>query len=168
MQTFDLLLSDEAATGSWGATLARALAAQPLAKQAFVVHLAGNLGAGKTAMARAILRGLGFSGSVKSPTFTLVEPYNLPNFPIYHFDLYRFSSSYQWFDAGFDDILAGPGLMLLEWPENAVGALAAPDLLLELEPTDVDDQRRLRVRAYSEAGQRCLSSTMTDPAAPGA
>lgn len=142
----------------WAAALARALATQPLAKQAFVVHLSGDLGAGKTAVARAILRELGFAGAVKSPTFSLVEPYNLPNFSVYHFDLYRFSSSDQWFDAGFDDILAGPGLMLLEWPEKASGALAAPDLLLELEPTDRDGQRRLRAHAQTEAGRQCLSA----------
>jgi tRNA threonylcarbamoyladenosine biosynthesis protein TsaE len=89
----------------------------------------------------------------------LVEPYNLPNFPIYHFDLYRFSSSDQWFDAGFDDILAGPGLMLLEWPEKAAGALAAPDLELVLEAGERDDERRLRASAGTEAGRQCLNAT---------
>lgn len=158
------LLPDEAATAAWGASLARALDADLLSKQAFVVHLRGDLGAGKTALARAILRGSGFSGAVKSPTFALLEPYNLTNFPAYHFDLYRFSSSDQWFDAGFGDILAGPGLMLLEWPEKAADALGAPDLLLELTPTDHDGERRLRALAGSEAGRRCLSSIAPDPA----
>jgi tRNA threonylcarbamoyladenosine biosynthesis protein TsaE len=167
MHTIELLLPDEAATIRWAAALARALAAQPLAKQAFVVHLSGDLGAGKTAMARAILRELGFPGAVKSPTFSLVEPYNLPNFPIYHFDLYRFSSSDQWSDAGFDDILAGPGLMLLEWPENAAGALAAPDLLLELEATDRDCERRLRAWAQTEGGRQCLIAATADLTPPG-
>lgn len=156
MKSLDLLLPDEAATRDLAAILAHALAAQPLAKQAFVVHLSGDLGSGKTATVRAILRELGFSGPVKSPTFSLMEPYNHLNFPIYHFDLYRFSSSDQWFDAGFDDIFAGPGLMLLEWPEKAAGALAPPDLLLELEATGQGDQRRLRARANTEAGHQCL------------
>lgn len=150
--------ADEAGTLALARALARALLTQPLATQAFVVHLTGDLGAGKTALARGILRELGFSGAVKSPTFALLEPYNLPKFTVYHFDLYRFSSSDQWFDAGFDDILAGPGLMLLEWPEKAAGALAVPDLLLELAPTDVDGERRIRVHAYTEAGRQCLTA----------
>ena len=168
MAIADLLLADEAATNRWAAALADALAAEPLAEQSVVVHLSGDLGTGKTALARAILRQLGFEGAVKSPTFTLLEPYNLPNFSVYHFDLYRFSSSDQWFDAGFDDILAGPGLMLLEWPENAAGALAAPDLLLELEATGLDDRRRLRVRAQTEAGRQCLARMTSAPAVPEA
>ena len=166
METVDLVLPDASATAAWAAALARALAAEPLAEQAFVVHLSGDLGAGKTALARGILRGLCFSGAVKSPTFTLVEPYNLPNFPIYHFDLYRFSSSDQWFDAGFDDIFASPGLMLLEWPEKAVGALATPDLLLRLDATGEDDQRRLHAQAFSDRGRRCLSRASSGALSP--
>lgn len=166
MQSVDLILQDEAATAAWAAALARALAAEPLSKQAFVIFLRGDLGAGKTALARAILRGLGFSGAVKSPTFALLEPYNLANFDVYHFDLYRFSSSEQWFDAGFDDIFAAPGLMLLEWPEKAAGVLSQPDLLLSLEPTEREGERRLVARACSEAGLRCLSVITSDRQAP--
>jgi len=156
MDIANLILPDEEATARWAGLLADALAAEPLAEQPVVVHLSGDLGAGKTALARAILRKLGFAGPVKSPTFSLVEPYNLPNFSIYHFDLYRFSSGEQWFDAGFDDILAGPGLMLLEWPEKAAGAIAAPDLLLELVATG-NDRRRLHARAFTDSGRRCLN-----------
>jgi tRNA threonylcarbamoyladenosine biosynthesis protein TsaE len=163
MDIADLILPDEAATIRWGGVLAEAVAAEPLAEQPFVIHLSGDLGAGKTALARAMLRKLGFSGPVKSPTFTLVEPYNLPNFSIYHFDLYRFSTGDQWFDAGFDDILAGPGLMLLEWPEKGAGAIGTPDLLLELVATD-DDRRRLHARAFTEGGRRCLNRIARAPA----
>ena len=158
MATADLLLADEAAANRWAAALADALAAEPLAEQSVVVHLSGDLGTGKTALARAILRQLGFEGAVKSPTFTLLEPYNLPNFSVYHFDLYRFSSGEQWYDAGFDDVLAAPGLTLLEWPEKAAGALGTPDLLLELVAPGDDDRRRLHARAFTEAGRRCLTS----------
>jgi tRNA threonylcarbamoyladenosine biosynthesis protein TsaE len=157
METFDLLLPDEAATALWGGALAGALAAEPLAEQSFVVHLRGDLGTGKTAMARAILRGLGFAGAVKSPTFTLLETYNLTKFMVYHFDLYRFSSSGEWFDSGFDDIMAAPGLVLLEWPEKAAGVLADPDLLLELTAAADDDARLLHARAFSGGGRRCLT-----------
>jgi len=151
MDTLDLLLPDEAATARWGSALADALAAEPLAEQSVVVHLSGDLGAGKTAVARAILRGFGFQGAVKSPTFTLLETYNLTNFIVYHFDLYRFSASDEWFDAGFDDVMASPGLVLLEWPEKAAGVLAAPDLLLELAAAAGEDERRLHAHAFQGA-----------------
>ena len=125
-------LADERQTGRWAQALARALPSQNLERQALIVTLRGDLGAGKTTLARYLLRGLGVQGRIKSPTFALVESYNLPKFPVYHFDLYRFSTPDQWFDAGFDDIFAGAGLMLVEWPEQAVGALPAADLDLRL------------------------------------
>ncbi len=167
-------LRDEAGTRRFATLLARALEQIPLSEQAFAVHLSGDLGAGKTALARHLLRQLGFSGPVKSPTFTLLEPYNSPAFNAYHFDLYRFSSPDQWFDAGFDDIIASPGLSLIEWPENAAGALPAPDLRLRLDAVDepggcadagasatddpgIGEARELRVDAFGETAARCLS-----------
>lgn len=157
-------LPEEAATQAWGAALARALDPELLSKQSFVVHLSGDLGAGKTALARAVLRAAGFEGPVKSPTFALLEPYNLTNFSAYHFDLYRFSSSEQWFDAGFDDVLAAPGLVLVEWPEKAADALGEPDLRLGLAPTRREGERRLHARAFGEAGRRCLTRLRADRA----
>ena len=157
-------LPDEAATGTWGAALARALDPELLCKQAFAVHLSGDLGAGKTALVRAVLRAAGFGGPVKSPTFALLEPYNLAKFSAYHFDLYRFSSSEQWFDAGFDDVLAAPGLVLVEWPEKAADALGTPDLRILLAPTRRDGERRLRACAFGEAGCQCLNRLRTDQA----
>jgi tRNA threonylcarbamoyladenosine biosynthesis protein TsaE len=173
MQTFDLLLKDEAATAAFAGVLAPALAAEPLSEQLLVIHLSGDLGAGKTALARALLRSFGFDGAVKSPTFTLLETYNLTKFVIYHFDLYRFSFSDQWIDAGFDDVLAGPGLVLVEWPEKADAALPPPDLRLELAVLGDGEQRRLQAQAFSEAGRRCLSracqaNTSQPPASPDA
>ncbi len=157
-------LPDEAATRGWGAALARVLDPELLSEQSFAVHLSGDLGAGKTALVRAVLRAAGFPGPVKSPTFALLEPYNLTNFSAYHFDLYRFSSSEQWFDAGFDDILAAPGLVFVEWPEKAAEALRAPDLRVLLAPTSRDGERRLQARASGEAGRQCLNRLCTDRA----
>ena len=124
--------------GHWAQALAQALPSQDLERQAFIVTLRGDLGAGKTTLVRYLLRALGVQGRIKSPTFALVESYNLPKFPVYHFDLYRFSTPDQWFDAGFDDIFAGAGLMLVEWPEQAAGALPAADLDLRLLLPDPD------------------------------
>lgn len=168
MDTIEFTLADESATRRWAGRLAVALRAIPLSEQSFAVHLSGDLGAGKTAFARHLLHELGFRGPVKSPTFALLEPYNSPDLSVYHFDLYRFSSPRQWFDAGFDEIVTGPGLMLIEWPENAAGALAPPDLALRFEPGDDADGRRLLAGANGPAGRRCLSAIAADPAPPAA
>ena len=156
--TFPVALANETATAHLMADLALLIGPGDL------ITLSGDLGAGKTALVRAVLREAGFSGPVKSPTFALLEPYNLTNLSAYHFDLYRFSSSEQWFDAGFDDILAAPGLVFVEWPEKAAGALRAPDLLVRLTSTSRDGERRLQARASGEAGRLCLNRLRTDPA----
>ncbi|MDO4231729.1 MAG: tRNA (adenosine(37)-N6)-threonylcarbamoyltransferase complex ATPase subunit type 1 TsaE [Lautropia sp.] len=151
-------LADERQTEHWGATLATALPEAMLEKQAFLITLHGDLGAGKTTLTRAVLRALGVKGRIKSPTYPLVETYNLPRYPVYHFDLYRFSSPDQWFDAGFDDIFAAPGLMLIEWPEQASGALPPADLDLRLSLAESTEERHLVVHALSVPGKQCLTS----------
>lgn len=155
MQQFQL--TDERQTERWARALAAALPTQHLGTQAFLITLQGDLGAGKTTLARTLLRALGVTGRIKSPTYPLLESYNLPNFNIYHFDLYRFSSPDQWFDAGFDDIFAGAGLMLVEWPEQAAGALPGADLELKLALTEQDEARQLEAHARSAAGAQCLT-----------
>ncbi len=154
-------LADERQTERWGRALAVALSEQNLGKQAFVITLQGDLGAGKTTLARAVLRAMGVEGRIKSPTFPLVEFYNLPKFPAYHFDLYRFSSPDQWFDAGFDDIVAGPGLMLVEWPDKAQGAMPTADLDIQLRLSDDGQTRELVAHAFSTPGNQCLSTLAT-------
>ncbi len=167
---------DEAATGRWAAALAQALAPIALAHQGFAIHLIGDLGSGKTTLVRYLLAALGIPGPVKSPSYALLEPYNVASFGVYHFDLYRFSSPDQWSDAGFDDVIAGPGLMLVEWPEQAQGALPPPDLRIALQwpgdapadeadsaPSDlsedlVDGRRLAVVNAESAVGQQCLNT----------
>ncbi|MGB5260952.1 MAG: tRNA (adenosine(37)-N6)-threonylcarbamoyltransferase complex ATPase subunit type 1 TsaE [Gammaproteobacteria bacterium] len=98
-----------------------------------VVYLEGDLGAGKTALARAILHGRGYPGKVKSPTYTLVEPYRLGEEEIYHLDLYRLSDPEELEWLGVRDLLAETALLLIEWPERGAGQLPAPDLVIVLD-----------------------------------
>ncbi|MBI0327482.1 tRNA (adenosine(37)-N6)-threonylcarbamoyltransferase complex ATPase subunit type 1 TsaE [Burkholderia plantarii] len=157
-------LPDEAATAAFGERFAHALdavRAQAVARHAFTglqIQLAGNLGAGKTTLVRAILRGLGHAGRVKSPTYTLVEPYVLARengeLTVHHFDLYRFSDPAEWADAGFREYFNAGAICLVEWPQQAGTLLGVPDLVFAL---DVDgDGRRLDARAYSASGNACL------------
>lgn len=115
--------ADESATQAFAA----ALASQAELVDAFVT-LHGDLGAGKTTLARHLLQALGVQGRIKSPTYTLVEAYELPTLAIWHFDFYRFNDPQEWEDAGFRDIFASPGLKLAEWPQKAQGLLPVADL----------------------------------------
>jgi tRNA threonylcarbamoyladenosine biosynthesis protein TsaE len=143
-----LFLSDEAATLALGNQLAQVL------ESGMFVALSGNLGSGKTTLTRGVLRGLGFAGKVKSPTYTLVELYNLSRLDLYHFDLYRFNDPQEWLDAGFGDYFEPRHLCLVEWPERAGGLLPVPDLEISLNVED--DGRRIRIAAETEHGNRCL------------
>ena len=106
---------------------AQSLAAHPaLADASIFLH--GELGAGKTTLVRHLLQAMGVTGRIKSPTYAVVEPYELPNLYIWHFDFYRFADPREWEDAGFRDIFASPGLKLSEWPEKAGAQLPLPDL----------------------------------------
>jgi tRNA threonylcarbamoyladenosine biosynthesis protein TsaE len=116
--------------------------------------LSGNLGSGKTTLTRGVLRGLGFEGKVKSPTYTLVELYNLSRLDLYHFDLYRFNEPQEWLDAGFGDYFEARNLCLVEWPERAGELLPVPDLEISLSMEG--DGRRIRIAAETEHGKRCL------------
>jgi tRNA threonylcarbamoyladenosine biosynthesis protein TsaE len=141
-------LASEADTLALGAALAPALAA------GMVVYLSGELGAGKTTIARGILRGLGYSGRVKSPTFTLVEAYELSRLYLYHFDFYRFESPKELDEAGLREYFGAHALCLVEWPEKAGGKLPAADLTIALSVAGAS--RRIEVFAATEAGKACL------------
>ena len=119
------------------------------------VELHGTLGAGKTTFARHLLHALGAQGRVKSPTYAVMEPYELPGFNAWHFDFYRFNDPQEWEDAGFRDVFAAPGLKLAEWPEKADGLLPAADLRIHIELGD-GDQRSVRFEAGSELGVELL------------
>ena len=106
------LLNSEKATEQFGARLVNVL------EGSGIVFLKGDLGAGKTTLCRGVLRALGYTGAVKSPTFTLVEPYELPVHPVYHFDLYRLSDPDELNYLGVDEYFTSQALCLIEWPEN--------------------------------------------------
>ncbi|WP_233865611.1 tRNA (adenosine(37)-N6)-threonylcarbamoyltransferase complex ATPase subunit type 1 TsaE [Paraburkholderia adhaesiva] len=165
-------LPDEAATDAFGARFARALEAcrarcmlaaqtpQTTPFHGLHVQLLGDLGAGKTSLVRATLRALGHAGRVRSPTYTLVEPYTVetPNgeLQLYHFDLYRFSDPAEWADAGFREYFAAGAVCLVEWPQRAGGLLGVPDLVFSLEPGEQGEGRVLTAYAYSASGKACL------------
>ncbi|MDD2926529.1 tRNA (adenosine(37)-N6)-threonylcarbamoyltransferase complex ATPase subunit type 1 TsaE [Rhodoferax sp.] len=133
---------------------ATALAAQDALRQAFI-ELRGDLGAGKTTLVRHLLHALGVTGRVKSPTYAVVEPYELPGLKVWHFDFYRFSDPREWEDAGFRDIFASPGLKLAEWPDKAAACLPPADLVLQLQVID-DDVRQVTLTAQTGIGLALL------------
>ena len=142
---------DEAACAAW----AGALGTKPGLRDAHI-DLHGPLGAGKTTFVRHLLCALGVQGRIKSPTYTVLEPYTLPGLDILHFDFYRFNHASEWDDAGFRDLFAQPGLKLCEWPERAAGRLPAADLQLHIEPLD-GEARRVTLHAGSARGLGLLA-----------
>ncbi|HTO57725.1 MAG TPA: tRNA (adenosine(37)-N6)-threonylcarbamoyltransferase complex ATPase subunit type 1 TsaE [Pseudomonadales bacterium] len=119
-------VADEAAMLAYGVALAAELDPGDL------VFLIGDLGAGKTTLARGILRGLGFSGHVKSPTYTLVEPYEFGSTRVYHFDFYRIKDREELEYIGLDDLLGERAIKLVEWPERASGRLPTPQCVIRI------------------------------------
>ena len=148
-----LLLADERATGALAAALA------PHFRPGFVLYLSGDLGSGKTTLARAVLRALGHAGRVASPTFTLVQSYNLSNFELYHFDFYRFSSPDEWREAGFDEHVGGDAAAIVEWPELGGASVPAPDVWLRLASAEgaQEGSRIAMLSAGTEWGRQCLT-----------
>jgi tRNA threonylcarbamoyladenosine biosynthesis protein TsaE len=106
-------------------------------------------------LVRHLLHALGVTGRVKSPTYAVVEPYELPRMAIWHFDFYRFNDPREWEDAGFRDIFSGPGLKLAEWPEKAASVLPAVDLDIFIR-TDADTHRQVSLVANTPTGADLL------------
>jgi tRNA threonylcarbamoyladenosine biosynthesis protein TsaE len=152
-------LPDAAATERFGARLG------PLLEGGMVVTLTGELGAGKTTLARGLLRSRGIGGPIKSPTYTLVEHYPVSSLYFYHFDFYRLGSPDEWEDAGFADYFRDDAIVLAEWPERVAGLLAMPDLALSLSHAD-DGGRELSVEARSARGEQCLTALASEPLPP--
>lgn len=146
-------MADEAATLAFGNALAHAI------RPDLTIFLHGDLGAGKTTLVRGLLRGLGYVGKVKSPTYTLVEPYEMLDshaapLNLYHFDLYRFNDDEEWEAAGFRDLFNPSSVCLIEWPEKAAQVLPGPDI--EISFNIKESGRTVQVMAYTERGQHCV------------
>ncbi|OGA33651.1 MAG: tRNA (adenosine(37)-N6)-threonylcarbamoyltransferase complex ATPase subunit type 1 TsaE [Betaproteobacteria bacterium RIFCSPLOWO2_12_FULL_64_23] len=153
--TLEMHLADEAATRALGARLARVI------MPGLLLYLHGDLGSGKTTFARGLLRGLGYTGRVKSPTYTLVELYTVSRLNLYHFDFYRFRNPKEWRDAGFNEYFNGASVCLVEWPEKAGGLLPVADLDIALG--FAGNGRDLSIRAGSESGNACLNRLLQLP-----
>ena len=155
-----LELNDEAATLACGARFANILL------PGLNIYLHGDLGAGKTTFVRGVLHGLGHIGKVKSPTYTLVELYELEayviesnvksRYNIYHFDLYRFIDEEEWDAAGFRDYFNPQSICMIEWPEKAVHVLPEPDIHVQF--ILFKEGRKIHFSAGSALGKQCLDS----------
>lgn len=160
-------LPQAADTDRFGALLAEALMShrEAIERRGFCLTLSGDLGAGKTALIRATLRALGVTGAVKSPTFTLLEAYELlepdvvSRIDFYHFDFYRFKEPEEFAAAGFRELFGPGSICAVEWPERAHGLLPVADLALALHVAG--EGRVLEASAATELGATCLASLMT-------
>ncbi|MAT94403.1 MAG: tRNA (adenosine(37)-N6)-threonylcarbamoyltransferase complex ATPase subunit type 1 TsaE [Halioglobus sp.] len=146
VQVFDI--ADAAAMEAFGAALADATA------RGSVVFLQGELGAGKTTLARGFLRASGHGGAVKSPTYTLVEPYELATGSIYHFDLYRLGDAEELEFMGIRDYFGENSVCLVEWADRGLGVLPAADIVVSIETEN--SGRRLSVSGASDRGRSAL------------
>jgi tRNA threonylcarbamoyladenosine biosynthesis protein TsaE len=141
-------LADEDAT----LALAQRLAAR--IEPGMVVYLHGDLGAGKTTLVRGVLNALGYTGRVKSPTYTLLEPYRVTGLDLRHFDLYRLHDEEEWEAAGFRDEFDGHNVFFIEWPEKARGLVPRADV--EIDFAILAQGRDAKIHANTEMGKQCL------------
>lgn len=162
-----LMLKDLGATDTFGRSLANTVASHFDAIRAagFQINLSGDLGAGKTALVRAMLHALGITGTVKSPTFALLEPYTVSSLDFYHFDFYRLKEPGEFGSSGFRELF-GPGrICAVEWPERAGPRLPTEDISITL--TVDGDGRLATISTASELGETCLSQAMEEVQASG-
>ncbi|MBA5981762.1 MULTISPECIES: tRNA (adenosine(37)-N6)-threonylcarbamoyltransferase complex ATPase subunit type 1 TsaE [Pseudomonas] len=144
MSEVTLYLADEQAMSDFGARIARVTRGHGL------IFLEGNLGMGKTTLSRGIIRGLGHVGAVKSPTFTLVEPYEIGDIRAFHFDLYRLVDPEELEFLGIRDYFEDDALCLIEWPDKGAGFLPKPDLTITISPQD--SGRSLKILSQGSRG----------------
>lgn len=150
MSSQSLFLDDEAATVALGESLGRMLVGGG------VVYLEGTLGAGKTTLTRGVLRAFGHQGAVKSPTYTLVEPYELAGQAIYHFDLYRLGEPEELEYMGIRDYFLEHSLCIVEWPERGQGYLPLADIRVQL--TVQESGRLATLTAVSDRGKLLMQN----------
>lgn len=153
MQNFTAHLHEEAGTIALGSALARAV------RPGLTIYLHGDLGAGKTALTRAMLHAMGHEGHVKSPTYTLAEPYVIAldgqSINVIHFDLYRMASAEEFLDAGFREYFNHRTICIIEWPEKAEAVLPPPDINISLSVAG--EGRDVELQALSDQGIECLN-----------
>ena len=151
-------LPDEAATARLGACVARAIQAltDPIEQAGLVITLSGELGSGKTALVRSVLRQLGVTGAVRSPTFSLLELYSVSKLNFYHFDFYRFSKTNEFASTGFRDFFGPASVCAIEWPERVREQSFKVDLRIGLQFADAG--RVAQLDAFTPLGQRCLEA----------
>jgi len=148
MSEYEAFLCDEAATERFGERLAACC------DSGLLIFLHGHLGAGKTTLVRGFLRACGHGGRVKSPTYTLVEPYSTAQGELFHLDLYRLFDAEELEWLGIRDLLDGHATCLVEWPEQGAGILPEPDLHITLQAQD--DGRNIRMTSVTPRGERVL------------
>lgn len=157
MQTLVRILPDEAATLAAGEAIGRLLGAQPASSLRLHVDLIGDLGAGKTTLVRGVLRGLGYGGRVKSPTYPLLESYRVGDLSLAHFDLYRLEAPEAFVEAGFEESFVGPGVRFVEWPAQAGCYLPTADWRLTLREVP-QGGREMSIESYDPAGAALLAA----------
>lgn len=147
-----LSLPDDRATRQLGETLAAGIG------PGRVLFLSGDLGSGKTTLVQGLIKALGYSGRVKSPTYSLVELYKLSSLNLYHFDFYRFGNRSEWADLGFREYFNQDSACVVEWPERVAGLLAPPDLEVRLEFSG--SGRRARLTPHTAVGRDWLAAAL--------
>lgn len=147
-------LCDETATVNMGKKLAQLT--KQLDLNSLVVFLNGDLGAGKTTLTRGFVQGMGHTGNVKSPTYTIVEPYDLTPWQVFHFDLYRLSDPEELEYMGIRDYFAEKSCCFIEWPEKGAGLLAKEDLIINLQYNN--EQRIITLVAKTSVGENIIKN----------
>lgn len=150
MTELTFFLKNEDDTIAIGQKLARHIQAP------MTLYLTGDLGAGKTTLSRGLIQGLGHKGAVKSPTYTLVEPYDFGDVEVYHFDLYRLNDPEELEFMGIRDYFTDKSLCIVEWPDKGEGLLPDPDIHLHL--SYVNSGREIQIQAFSASGKKLLTA----------